>query len=125
MTCQCRHLKLNLLSTQINIYCVMTDQNNACVAGTTWSVNASCSYVITVPLFFCPPPSRAIIPDARPLGTFENQDSCGGKPISRKNRGCEQSMFFQVLVGLITGLCSSSTQWPLMPHFFSWATRES
>ena len=27
-----------------------------------------------------PPPSpRAIIPDARPLGTFENQDTRGGK----------------------------------------------
>ena len=38
-------------------------------------------------IFFSPPPSppppptspRAIIPDARPLGTFENQDSRGGK----------------------------------------------
>ena len=36
------------------------------------SVNASCSDVITVPLFFSPPP-RTIIPDARPLVTFENQ----------------------------------------------------
>ena len=26
-----------------------------------------------------PPPPRAIIPDARPLGTFENQVSCDGK----------------------------------------------
>ena len=26
-----------------------------------------------------PPPPRAIIPDARPLGTFENQDSRDGK----------------------------------------------
>ena len=24
--------------------------------------------------FSCPPPPRAIIPDARPLGTFGNQD---------------------------------------------------
>ena len=40
--------------------------------------------VITVPLFFSPPPHplpspRAIIRDARPLGTFENQDSRDGK----------------------------------------------
>ena len=39
----------------------------------------------TVPLFFSflpsppPPPVRAIIPDARPLGTFENQDTRDGK----------------------------------------------
>ena len=26
-----------------------------------------------------PPPPRAIIPEARPLGTFENQDSRDGK----------------------------------------------
>ena len=35
---------------------VCNDQSNACVAGTTRSVNASCSDVITVPLFFSPPP---------------------------------------------------------------------
>ena len=34
---------------------VRNDQSNACVAGTTRSVNASCSDVITVPLFFSPP----------------------------------------------------------------------
>ena len=28
-TCQCRQLKLNLLSTQINIYCLMTNQTPA------------------------------------------------------------------------------------------------
>ena len=27
-----------------------------------------------------PPPPRAIIPDAGPLGTFENQDTRDGKP---------------------------------------------
>ena len=56
------------------------DQSNACVAGTTCSVNSSCSDVITVPLFFSPLHPRAIIiPDARPLGTFKNQDSRDGK----------------------------------------------
>ena len=57
------------------------DQSNVCVAGTTRSVNASCSDVIKVPLFFwhLPPPfPRAIIPDARSLGTFENQDTRDG-----------------------------------------------
>ena len=48
------------------------------------NVNASCSDFITVPLFFSPPspphpPPRAIIPDARPIGTFENQDTGDGK----------------------------------------------
>ena len=37
------------------------------------NVNASCSDFITVPLFF------SIIPDARPIGTFENQDTGDGK----------------------------------------------
>ena len=58
------------------------DQSNTCVAGTTRSVNARCSDVITVPLFFSPPRPplpRAIIPDARPLGTSENQDTRDGK----------------------------------------------
>ena len=88
------------------------DQSNACVAGTTRSVNANCSDVITVPLFLdCSQSSifpsdlrdralcvtgchlawvskllrgrgrfeRAIIPDAHPLGTFENQDTRDGK----------------------------------------------
>ena len=48
------------------------DQWNACIADTTRSVNASCSDVITVPLFFLAPPPRAIIPDAHPLSKFEN-----------------------------------------------------
>ena len=29
--------------------------------------------------FYRPPPPTAIIPDARPLGTFENQDTHDGK----------------------------------------------
>ena len=42
------------------------------------SVNTSYSDVITVPLFLTSPP-RPIIPDARPLGTLENQDTRDGK----------------------------------------------
>ena len=72
-TCQ----RLVSIVVNANKHLLSNDQSNACVAGTTRSVNASCSDVITVPLFFSPPPTpptRAIIPDARPLGTFENQD---------------------------------------------------
>ena len=50
----------------------MTNQTPALLVHT--SVNANCSDDITVPLFFSPPPPRDIIPDARPLGIFENQD---------------------------------------------------
>ena len=50
------------------------------------------SIVLASPLPPSPPPVRAIIPDARPLGTFENQDTRDGKTwyiytISQKNRG--------------------------------------
>ena len=56
------------------------------------TVNAVRSDVITVPLFFLPPPSRAIMPDARPLGTVHlkiNMSAINGKTryimtISRK-----------------------------------------
>ena len=68
-TCQRRQLKLNLLSTQINFYCVMTNQTPALLVRTTRSVNASCSSIFLAPL-----PPRAIMPDARPLVTFESQD---------------------------------------------------
>ena len=74
------------------------DQSNACVAGTTRFVNASCSDIITVPLFFSPPPPRAIIPDARPLGAFEiKMPAINGKTLSylndltKKIGDCEQS----------------------------------
>ena len=57
-----------------NWHILSNDQSNACVANTTSSVNASCSDVITVPLFFSPLPPTAIIHVARPSGTFETQD---------------------------------------------------
>ena len=76
--CQCRQLKLNPLSTQINIYCLMTNQTPALVVQRAPSMRAA--VLLLQSLYFSPPPSpRAIIRDARPLGTFENQDSRDGK----------------------------------------------
>ena len=70
-TCQCRQLKLNPLSTQINIYCLMTNQMPALlIQHTLWTRAA----VITVPLFFLPPSPYSYNPNACPLSTFENQD---------------------------------------------------
>ena len=95
-TCQCRQLKLNLLSTGINFYCLMTNQTPALlVQRAPCTVNAGRSDVITVPLFFSPPPPRAIMPDARPLGTVHlkiKMSAINGKTryimtISRKNSG--------------------------------------
>ena len=75
MTCQCRQLKLNPLSTQINIYCLMTNQTPALlVQCAPW---AQAAVILLQSLYFsCLPSPRAIIPDARPLGTytFENHD---------------------------------------------------
>ena len=93
---QCRQLKPKLLSTQINIYCLMTNQPPALlVQRAPWTRAAA---MLLQSLYFSrlpppPPPSpTVIIPDARTLGAFENQDSRGGKTryiqtISRKNRG--------------------------------------
>ena len=67
-TCQCRQLKLNPLSTQINIYCLMTNQTPALlVQRAPWTQAA----VMLLQSFYFsrPPPPRAIIPDARLLGT--------------------------------------------------------
>ena len=73
--CQCRQPKLNPLSTQINIYRLMTNQTPALlVQRAPWTRAA---VMLLQSLYFSrPPPPRAtcIIPDARPLGTFENQD---------------------------------------------------
>ena len=48
--------------------------------------------------FSPPPPPRGIIPDARPLGTFENQDTRDGKTrylndLTKKIGDCEQSTY--------------------------------
>ena len=75
-TCQCRQLKLNLLSMEINIYCLMTNQMPALlVQHALWMRAANCELLLLQSLYFsCPPSPTAIIPDACPLGTFENQD---------------------------------------------------
>ena len=88
----CQQLKLKLLSMQINIYCLMTNQTPVLlVQSAPWTQTA---VTLLQSLYFSrPPPPRAIIPDARPHGTFENQDGViNGKTryistISRKNRG--------------------------------------
>ena len=46
---------LLLIIAQSLKHLLSNDQSNTCAAGTTRFVNASCSDVITVPLFFSPP----------------------------------------------------------------------
>ena len=76
MTCQCRQLKLNLLSMKINIYCLMTNQMPVLlVQHTLWTWDGNYKLLLLQSLYFSrPPPPTAIIPYACPLGTFENQD---------------------------------------------------
>ena len=72
-TCQCWQLKLNPLSMQINIYCLMTNQIPALLVQCALWMRAAMMFLQSL-YFFCPPPSSAIIPDAHTPGTFENQD---------------------------------------------------
>ena len=75
MTCQCRQLQLNPLSMQINIYCLMTNQTPALLV--LCDPRTQAAVMLLQSLYFSrPPPPTAIIPEARPLGTFENQDGC-------------------------------------------------
>ena len=65
--------QLILLSMQINIYCLLTNQMPALlVQCTPWTQVA----VMLVQYLYIsrPPPPRAIIPNTRLLGTLENQD---------------------------------------------------
>ena len=73
LTCQCRQLKLNPLSMQINIYCLMTNQISALLVQCALSMRAAMMFLQSL-YFFRPPPPSAIIPDTHTLGTFENQD---------------------------------------------------
>ena len=61
-TCQCRQLKLNLLSMQIKIYCLLTNQTPALlVQRASWTRAA---VMLLQSLYFSPPPPlhpRAII----------------------------------------------------------------
>ena len=63
----------------------------ACVAGTTRSVNASCSDVITVPLFFWPPSPWSY----NPRRAISRQERIKGLSLSRRSHekigDCEQS----------------------------------
>ena len=67
-TCQCRQFKLNLMSTQINIYCLITHQTPALLVQCALWMRAA--VMLLQSLYFShPPPPWAIIPDACPLGT--------------------------------------------------------
>ena len=93
-TCQCRQLKLNLLSTEINFYCLMTNQTPALlVQRAPWTRAA---VMLLQSLYFShPSPPRAIMPDTRLLSTVHlkikmsaiNCKTCYIMTISRKNRG--------------------------------------
>ena len=67
------NFQLILLSMQINIYCLLTNQIPALlVQCTPWTQVA---VMLVQSLYFSrPPPPRAIIPNTGPFGTFENQD---------------------------------------------------
>ena len=85
-TCQCRQLKLNPLSTQINIYCLMTNQMPPLLVQRAPWTRAAVMLLQSLNFSRSPTP-RAIIPDACPLDTFENQDSRNGKKLCIQNRG--------------------------------------
>ena len=87
-TCQCRQLKLNPLSTQINIYCLMTNQTPALlVQRAPWT---QATVMLLQSLYFSrPPPPTAIIPDARPPRYIWK--SRGPRPSHEKIGDCEQS----------------------------------
>ena len=87
-TCQCRQLKLNPLSTQINIYCLMTNQTPALlVQRAPWT---QATVMLLQSLYFSrPPPPTAVIPDARPPRYIWK--SRGPRPSHEKIGDCEQS----------------------------------
>ena len=73
---QCRQVKLNPMSTQINIHCLMTNQRPALlVQRAPWTRAA---VLLLQSLYFSrPPPHQSYNPrhpPPFPLGTFENQD---------------------------------------------------
>ena len=62
---------------QINIYCLMTNQTPALLVQRAPWMRAA--VMLLQSLYFSRPRPRTIISDARPLGTFENQDGHDGK----------------------------------------------
>ena len=87
-TCQCRQLKLDPLSRQLNIYCLMTNQTPALlVQRAPWSRAA---VMLLQSLYFSRPlPATAIIPDARPPRYIWK--SRGPRRSHEKTGDCEQS----------------------------------
>ena len=64
---------------QINIYCLMTNQTPALLVQRAPWMRAAVMLLQSLYFSRPPPPPQTIIPDARPLGTFENQDGHDGK----------------------------------------------
>ena len=85
MTSQCRQLKLNPLSMQINIYCVITNQ-------TLHSPLTRAAVILRHFLYFsCLPPPTTLNPNACLLGTYETKmvvltGKCSILTILRKNK---------------------------------------
>ena len=65
VTCQCQQLKLNLLSMQINIYCLMTNQTPALLVQHALWMGAAVTFSQSL-YFSRPPPPTAIIPSPAP-----------------------------------------------------------
>ena len=63
-TCQCRQLKLNPLSTQINIHCLMTNQTPAFLIQRAARTRAAVTLLQS--LYFAPPPSELWSPTPAP-----------------------------------------------------------
>ena len=108
-------LKLNPLSTQINIYCLMTNQTPALLVQLAPWTRAA--VLLLQSLYFSAPrppaPVRAIIPDARPLSTFENQGNRDGKTDGMSKRSHEK----------IETVNSLTCLPPMWPRFKSWRRR--
>ena len=91
-TCQCRQLKLNPLSTQINIYCVMTNQTPRT------PLTRAAVMLRHFPYFPCLPPPTTLNPDACLLGTYATKmvvltGKCSILRILRKNKELEAVYF--------------------------------
>ena len=67
--------------------------------------------------FPCPPPPRAIIPDARPLGTFENLDDLTKKRGTSGGGGRPCSLTFSLFVPRLINLLTTyhRPQFPFPP----------
>ena len=101
-TCQCWQLKLNLLSTQINIYCLMTNQTPAllvqCALWRQAAVMLLQSLYFSHPTSLPPPPPSYNPRSPSPRKHFKiemaaiNSKTCYISAISWKIGNCEQSI---------------------------------